>query len=256
MLRNNNKIMLKLINNCNEENFELLSDYIVNFCFEDTINSSFIQEELMLFIYLIFEKYFFENLPDEIKINDNKISYNILRSKNNILYYIIKSLTRKADIRNFLCNILLSNILKLEGIKKYLLPEIFSSEKLEDEILQENNPTNEIDPPPFVKQYTINQDRDSKLSLNLNTYKIHNLSKCVTIEENILIENFEDIKNNSEKKNQINNIDVNNKINNNNAYKNNARINNKNIPERKNLKQRVKTGGGRKNELYKKFGFN
>ena len=86
ILRNNNKMMLKLINNCTMENFELLSDFIVNFFYEDTINSSFIQEELMLFIYLIFEKKFFEKLPEEIKINDNLISYDILRSKNVFKY--------------------------------------------------------------------------------------------------------------------------------------------------------------------------
>ena len=56
----------------------------------------------------------------------------------------------------------------------------------------------------------------------------------------------------------MNDIINNNKINNSNSNKNknNGRINNKNMPEKKNLKQRVKPRGGRKNGLYQKFGFN
>jgi hypothetical protein len=33
MLRNNNKLMLKLVEYCNEEYFEQLSDFIINFCY-------------------------------------------------------------------------------------------------------------------------------------------------------------------------------------------------------------------------------
>ena len=56
LIRNNNKLMLKLIDKCDKEDYENLSDFLVNFCYEDTISSSFIQEELMLLIYLILEK--------------------------------------------------------------------------------------------------------------------------------------------------------------------------------------------------------
>jgi len=219
MLRNNNKMMLNLINNSTEEQFELLSDFIVNFCYEDTINSSFIQEELMLFIYLIFEKNLFMNLPEEIKIKDNYISYNILRNKNNILYYIIKSLTRKADIRNFLCSILVNNILKLEGKKKYLSPDIFAQKKFEDDNLQGNNNKNEAKPTVLFKNYTINEDRDSKLKLELNTYKAHKLGRTLTKGENII---NEDLKMNNEKK----------EIEKENVIKNENKIENENKKEK------------------------
>ena len=45
ILKNNNKLMLKLVEYCNEEYLEKLNDFIINFRCEDTINSSFIQEE-------------------------------------------------------------------------------------------------------------------------------------------------------------------------------------------------------------------
>ena len=56
----------------------------------------------MFLRYLILEKIFFDILPEEIKFNDNKILYDIFLSKKNFIYSIVKSLTRKADIRNFL----------------------------------------------------------------------------------------------------------------------------------------------------------
>ena len=165
MLRNNNKLMLKLVENCKEENFEQLSDFIVNFCYEDTINSSFIQEELMLFIYLILEQHFFEILPEEIKVDDNHVSYDIFRNKKNIIYFIVKSLTRKADIRNFLCSILVDDIIKLQGYRKYLSPDIFSQKNLEDYIHEHNdsydedlrnNNMNSFKPLEMLEIYPIN----------------------------------------------------------------------------------------------------
>ena len=177
MLRNNNKLMLKLVEHCNEEYFEQLSDFIINFCYEDTINSSFIQEELMLFIYLIFEKNFFCVLPEEIKINDNKISYDIFRSKKNIIYFIVKSLTRKADIRNFLCSILVDDILKLEGNKKYLSPDIFSLKNFEENDFKDKNEGGESN---FLLKYTISQKFDTKLILKLNSNEENNLTRTNT----------------------------------------------------------------------------
>ena len=210
MLRNNNKLMLKLINYCNEENYEQISDFIVNFFYEDTINSSFIQEELMLFIYLILEKYFFGKLPDDIKINDNQISYDIFRNKKNIIYYIVKSLTRKADIRNFLCSILVDDILKLEGNRKYLSPDIFSSKNLEEDDYEKDNNDEEESPTLFLKKYTISQKIGKKLKIS---YNAANLSRTATKQEDPnanISHNFDDNNNNIEELNNDKNEDINN----------------------------------------------
>ena len=187
MLRNNNKLMLKLINYCNEEKYEQLCDFLVNFCYEDTINSSFIQEELMLLIYLIFEKYFFGILPDNFKIDDNNVSYEIFRSQKNIIYHIVKSLTRKADIRNFLCSILVDDILKLEGNRKYLSPNIFNQKNLEEEYdYQETNiNNNDFDSQIMVKKYSVNINIDSQFHPKLKKYRKSNLSRTITKIENI-----------------------------------------------------------------------
>ena len=128
LIRNNNKLMLKLIEKCDKEDYENLSDFLVNFCYEDTINSSFIQEELMLLIYLILEKKMI-NLPKEILNNDNNISYDLFRNNENLVYYILRTLSRKADIRNFLCSILLDGINNLQELRKNLNLDIDYKQK-------------------------------------------------------------------------------------------------------------------------------
>ena len=181
-LRNNNKMILNLIKYCPEENYAQLIDFIVNFFFEDTINSSFIQEELMLFIYLIFEKNLFEKLPEELKVDDNDISYNIFRNKKNVLYYTIKSLTRKADIRNFLCSILVDNILKLEGNRKYLSPDVFSPRNFEEDEFQDNNEekSENDNTIKLLKRYTFNEGLNNKDILKLSVKETNPLNRSST----------------------------------------------------------------------------
>ena len=123
LIRNDNKLMLKIIDNCNNENYEDLSDFLVNFCYEDTINSSFIQEDMLILIYLLIEKCIIKIIPSpeskEIE-NINKIDIYDRYIKNNILYYIFLSLTRKADIRNYLCSILHDSIISVENLRRPL----------------------------------------------------------------------------------------------------------------------------------------
>ena len=141
LIRNNNKIMLQLIDKCDIKYYEELCVFLTNFCYEDTINSSFIQEELMLLIYLIFEKNIFQKLPEQIKNTDNEFSFSIFRNKENIIYYILRSLSRKADIRNFLCSILVDSITKLQENRKFVLSNFFYPNNSEEEItdIEEDN---------------------------------------------------------------------------------------------------------------------
>ena len=154
LIRNNNKIMLQLIENCDKNDYEQICDFLINFCYEDTINSSFIQEELMLLIYLIFEKNIFEKLPNAIKTNNNDISFNIFRSKDNIFYFVLKSLSRKADIRNFICSILVDSINKLQEKRRFLKHNIFL---LNDNLDEEMNDSEDEDEysNPLSKRHSV-----------------------------------------------------------------------------------------------------
>ena len=123
LFRNNNDIIMNIIKNCPENSFDQLADFLVNFFYENTIDSSFNEEELIIIIYLIIEDYFINKLPEIIpKIkNDKKNNKNIF--SDSILYEIIKSITRKPDVRNFTCTILSDSILKLEVYKDILSVE-------------------------------------------------------------------------------------------------------------------------------------
>ena len=125
LLRNDNNLMLKILDNCNSDGYPDISDFLVNFCYEDTINSSFIQEDMLLLIYLLIEKCIIKIMPkfEELKDQNNKNIYGDY-FKNNILYYIFLSLTRKADIRSYLCSILPEIILKVENLRSPLTVEI------------------------------------------------------------------------------------------------------------------------------------
>ena len=128
ILRNDNNLMIKLIENFEKENYENISDFLVNFCYEDTINNSLIQEELLILIYLLLEKYILTINPENIKKENNDDDYNenyySSYIKNNILYHIFTSLTRKPDIRNYLRNILSELILSIEKIGNILTVDI------------------------------------------------------------------------------------------------------------------------------------
>ena len=139
LLRNNNDLMLNMIKKCPENFYDQLADFIVNFFYENTIDSSFNNEELMLIIYLIIEDYILNKMPKEIfnNINGNK-SNKFINGDENIIHFISKSLTRKPDIRNFTSSILSETILKLEGYNDILSIEM---KIIADNYLKEKNST-------------------------------------------------------------------------------------------------------------------
>ena len=112
LLQNDNSLMLKLIELCDDSYFEELSDFFVHFLYINAINFSFVESKLIQMIYLLLENLIIKNFPKEIK-NYNEIPINFL--KKTFLYYVFKSLTRKIDVRNFLSNILKDIILRFDS---------------------------------------------------------------------------------------------------------------------------------------------
>ena len=109
LIRNDYSLMLKIIELTKEEYYEELSDFFVNFLYVNIIKSSFLDDELMIMIFLLLDKFIFIDLPDKIDINKNISSY----LKKNFLFHVFTALTRKIDLRNFLCSILTDFILRL-----------------------------------------------------------------------------------------------------------------------------------------------
>ena len=121
LIRNNNNLMLKLINLCDKFVYEELSDFFVNFLYENVINSSFAQDELILMIYLLIEDLFLNTLPNKLDLNNNIYNTYI---NNSFLSHAIQKLTRKIDVRNFLCSILNESILRMENYRAPLSLDI------------------------------------------------------------------------------------------------------------------------------------
>ena len=117
LLRNNNEIMINIIKNCPSNSYEQFSEFLVNFFYENTINSTFNEEELMVIIYLMLEDLIINKMPKAFSAVSNSTDSYL---NNSILYHVFKSLTRKADVRNYTCNILSDNLLKLEGFNESL----------------------------------------------------------------------------------------------------------------------------------------
>ena len=107
LIRNNDDLLLELIKNCPSNSFDQFADFLVNFLFNNTIDSSFNEEELIIIIYLIIE----ENILSVAK--ESKDEKNIY-SKKGFIHYLFKYLTRKPDVRSFTYSILSKYIIQFE----------------------------------------------------------------------------------------------------------------------------------------------
>ena len=160
LLRENYNIMHLIIKNCEAESFETLSDFLVNFFYENTANSSFNEEELMILIYLLIEDFILDKMPKSfINLYSNNEGFFGI----GILNYIFKYLTRKVNVRSFTCSILSSNILKLEksnidlniSVQKIMSAHSHNSSK-DSSILEKKN--------TVVKTFNINNTEWENLS--------------------------------------------------------------------------------------------
>ena len=133
LLRDNNDIMINIIKNCPTNSYDKLGEFLVNFFYENTINSNFNEEELMVIIYLILEDLIINKLPKTFSLTSNKTNSYI---NDSILYYIFKSITRKADVRNFTCTVLSDDLLKLEGLNESLT---INTKRIEKTINKDKN---------------------------------------------------------------------------------------------------------------------
>ena len=122
LIRNENSLMLKIIELSDSLNYSELSDFFVHFLYGNILNNSFVEDELMIIIYLLLEKFILKNFPDDI--NEKNKNFPIEYLNNTFLSYVFKALTRKIDMRNFLYNILNDIILRLESYRMALSVDI------------------------------------------------------------------------------------------------------------------------------------
>ena len=142
ILRNNNFKLLKILNSSPMEYYKRISNFIIHFFYENTISNSMNNDELILIIYLVLENLILNKLPENFNINlIKKIFLN-----NNLEFFLLRELTRRTDIRNYLVSILSDLILKIENYRAHLFVEIVKiDEAKENKYFEENeNETNNL----------------------------------------------------------------------------------------------------------------
>lgn len=125
-LRNSNELILKIIKLCDEKDYEILSNFLVHSCFENILNPSFVQEDMLVIIYLLLEQ-----IIDE-RISPGKSTSTFLN--NSFIYEMFKHLTRKEDVRSFLQIILTEIVLEMENFSGGLL--CVQITKIKDELVK------------------------------------------------------------------------------------------------------------------------
>ena len=136
IFRNDNSKLLKIIKSSPVEYHKELSNFLVHFFYENTINNSFNNDELILLIYLVLENLILKKLSEKNNYSTNKKLF----LNNNFEYHLIKQLTRRTDIRNYLCSILSDLLLKIENYRDHLFIEI---EKIDDAKEKKNKNEND-----------------------------------------------------------------------------------------------------------------
>ena len=143
-----------------------LSNFLIHFFYENTINNSLNNDEIILIIYLILENLIINKLPENF-------DYSLIKKiflNNNLEFFIIKELTKKTDIRNYLVSILSDLILKIENYREHLFIEIEKiNEAKENKYLEEdeNEPNVLFDDPEF--NFEEQRDRVNDIKNNKDT---------------------------------------------------------------------------------------
>ena len=113
--RNDNRLILALIENCPKEKdksqYELLSRFLVHNFYENILNSTFVQEEMLVLFYLLLEELIYKG-----EVTTNKKGENHYLG-GTFLFEMFRSLSLKEDI-NDACSLLIffpsGNILTIE----------------------------------------------------------------------------------------------------------------------------------------------
>ena len=165
LIRNNNDLLINLIENCPSNSFDQFSDFLVNFFFNNTIDTSFNEEELIIIIYLIIEK----NILNEINESEEEKKENNIYSNKSFIYYLFKNLTRKPDVRSFTFSILSKYIIQFE--------EYNDSISIETKVLKNRNRSKSIN----QKLIEMKRERNNSFSFNKeNNLDVNELSKTFT----------------------------------------------------------------------------
>ena len=204
--RNSNKKILQLIEKCPKENYDYLSNFLVNFFYENILNPSFCQEDFMVIVYLLLEKIIEKNVPNSLLLNNIPAYSTYL--ENTFLYNIFINFTRKEDIRNYLCVILSDLILNIENsVIGTLSPEIY---KINEFIISKKNEINKLNNQDNANKkrlsiYSTSKTCDSTINYDIDEF-LNNYSfrQTISIKSKLNQDNLNENDNNNNSNNKLN----------------------------------------------------
>ena len=108
--RNSNELTLKLIEKCPKESYEILANFICNYFYVNIFSSTFLNESLLTLIYLLLEKEV-DNIKDE-----KKSFFSFLDSSGSFTAMLLKYLSRRDEVKNYLENVLKKILIRTAGL--------------------------------------------------------------------------------------------------------------------------------------------
>ena len=108
-LRNSMDLTLKIAQNCPQESYEILANFIYNNFYSNITSSSILNENFLTFIFLLLQK--------EIdKLNDLQLSNEFLEPSKSFCGTLLKYLTRNDEVKIYLEKILRKVLIDIAGL--------------------------------------------------------------------------------------------------------------------------------------------
>ena len=142
--RNSNDLTLKLIEKCPKDSYEILANFLCNYFYVNIFSSTFLNESLLTLIYLLLEE-------EVDKLKDEKKSFfSFLDSSGSFIALLLKYLSRRDEVKNYLENVLKKLLIRTAG----LLPNQKNKKFLGFEFNKiKNGLNNKYDLPKTKKNY-------------------------------------------------------------------------------------------------------
>ena len=121
LIRNSYSSLMKMINYCDAFNAKNLSYFFIHLFYEDISSCSFLQEELLIFSFFVFNKFINKTMPNKLEYSNN---FNNASFYSDFSYFIIKLFLKKIDIRNYFSSFIKDLLTKIEDYNDNLSPDL------------------------------------------------------------------------------------------------------------------------------------
>ena len=150
LIRNSYSLLMKIINYCDVFNSKNLSYFFIHLFYEDISSCSFLQEELLIFSFFVFNKLINKTMPNNLENSNN---FNNANFYSDFSYFIIRLFLKKIDIKNYFSSFMKDILTKIEDYNDNLSPDLIIISKKFGILLEDDN---------IKKEANLQEDFDNK----------------------------------------------------------------------------------------------